>query len=223
MIASARVAAGVLLAFWIALVPALSAAATPASGPPARPPLPETLLAHLAEIEELQGTFRQTRHIAVLAIPLHSTGTFHYQREQGIVWRTEDPIRSEIRITPNQGVVAIDELGGSRALPASDVVAGIFLSLFAGELDQLREYFAVEAVPADTLPRDSAEPAMGRESGHPSWALRLTPKLPALAGQIEYVLVAGAEHVDSVAIQDANGDRSELTLALAQPGEPAQP
>lgn len=246
MIAAAgRPAVGMLLACWIVLLPALSvaAAAAHATSDSARRTAhlpvqqtaqqtiqqtghhsgPEALLAHLAEVEALEGTFRQTRHIAVLAMPLHSAGTFRYQREQGIVWRTEEPISSEIRITHDQEIVAVDEHGGSRALPASDVVAGIFLSLFAGELDRLREYFAVEVMAADAIDGESVELATLPGSAHLRWALRLTPSMPALASQIEYILVAGADHVDSVAIQDANGDRSELTLSLIQPGAPAQP
>lgn len=179
---------------------------------------PQALLAHLADIESLEGNFTQIRHIAVLAIPLRSSGDFRYQREHGIVWRTTEPIVNEIHITHEQGIVAVDEGGVTRSLPASEVVAGIFLSLFAGELDRLRTYFDVVAVNAATTESLQAAPRT-----HRPWALRLTPALPTLASQIEYIVVAGHDHVDSVIIQDANGDRSELSLTLTQANEHVQP
>lgn len=172
---------------------------------------PRALLAHLADVDALTGTFQQVRHIAVLAIPLHSSGQFRYQPERGIVWRTEEPIVNEIHITHDDGIVTVDDRGTARPLPASDVVAHIFLGLFSGELDRLRDYFSVDS--------NAGPPAQAshENTGHRPWELHLTPRLPALASQIDHIVVAGSAYVDTVIIQESNGDRSELSLALAPP------
>ncbi|MCK9467775.1 MAG: outer membrane lipoprotein carrier protein LolA [Porticoccaceae bacterium] len=156
-----------------------------------------SLAARLAQIDILDGEFEQIRHISVLAVPLHSSGTFRYRRSEGIVWRTTDPIANEVRITPTDGVVAGDATGTLRPVPSSELVAGIFLGVFSGDLDRLAEYF------------DVAHASRGD-----SWTLRLTPRLPALAQQMEGILLEGSDHIERVEIRDTNGDRSELLLRV---------
>ncbi|MFA5631144.1 MAG: outer membrane lipoprotein carrier protein LolA [Porticoccaceae bacterium] len=184
-----RPLAGLLL--WLLWLPAAWAAQEEGDG------LPLSLIAHLADTEYLEGNFEQVRHVAVLAVPLRSSGTFRYQRVEGITWRTTAPLAGEVRVTPRDGVVAVDEAGNIRPIPATETVAGIFLGIFSGDTERLAAYFALAPEP--------------RSDG---WSLRLTPLLPGMASQIDSILVEGGDHVDHVDIREANGDRSELTLRV---------
>ena len=156
-----------------------------------------SLAARLAHTDTLAGEFEQIRHISVLAVPLHSSGTFHYRRSDGIIWRTTDPMVSEVRISPGAGVVVVDDSGTPHPVPASELVAGIFLGVFSGDIDHLADYFTI-----------------AHKSRGNGWALHLTPRLPALARQMEGIQLEGGDHVERVEIRDTNGDRSELQLRV---------
>lgn len=183
---------------------------------PASDALPTALIAHLAETRHLEGEFEQIRHVAVLAVPLHSSGIFRYQRAEGIVWRTTEPLTSEVRITPEDGVVAIDDAGHPQLIPASEIVAGVFLGIFSGDLDQLAEFFIVEAIPSEGGQQPSEDEPLADDS---DWTLLLTPRLPALASQVSRITVAGSAQVERVHIHETNGDRSELVLRLRSDSE----
>ena len=178
---------------WLAVGLLLSAASLWAQ---ADDPL-QALAARLGATESLAGEFEQVRHISVLAVPLNSSGTFRYQRDDGIVWRTIDPLVSEVRITAGEGVTVVDDTGELRPVPATELMAGIFLAVFAGDLDRLADYFTAT-----------------HEARGDGWALHLTPRLPALARQMEGIVLAGGDHVERVEIRDANGDHSELLLRV---------
>src|SRR5690606_17790708 len=65
----------------------------------------------LRHITVPEGEFAQERHISVLAAPLLSSGPFRHQRGDGILWRTTAPMASETRITPEAGVITLDDTG----------------------------------------------------------------------------------------------------------------
>lgn len=183
---------------------ALLALLTFAGGAVADDELLRQLAPRMAHIQSLSGSFEQARHISVLAAPLLSSGEFSYRRGEGMLWRTTHPVENEIRILPGQGVTAVDGGGNARSLPASAVIASIFLGLFAGELDSLDEYFTLAG--------------QRRESG---WSLRLTPRHPELASHLDLILIDGNEHIERVEIREANGDRSELSFKVTTSAAPS--
>src|SRR5690606_9194420 len=99
----------------------------------------ETLVANLPlqSLDDIQGTFQQTRHISVLAVPLNASGEFSYQREQGVVWRTLEPVRNTLRVDRDDNVTQEDASGTVQQVPASDFIGGLFKSLFSGDFSQL--------------------------------------------------------------------------------------
>ncbi|MFA5496223.1 MAG: outer membrane lipoprotein carrier protein LolA [Porticoccaceae bacterium] len=175
-----------------------------AGGAAADDELLRQLAPRMAHIQSLTGSFEQARHISVLAAPLLSSGEFSYRRGEGIQWRTTHPVENEIRITPGQGVAVVDGGGNARPLPASEAIAGIFLGLFAGDLDSLGEYFTLTGQRQDS-----------------GWSLRLTPRHPQLAAHLDTILIDGDEHIERVEIREANGDRSELRFQVTASTAPS--
>lgn len=162
----------------------------------------QQLASRLATTEMLTGTFEQSRHISALEIPLQSSGEFSYRREQGVVWHTLEPASSELRITPEQGALAVDAGGELRQLPASELVAEIFLGMFTGNFERLQQYFLLSS--------------SGDETG---WSLSLRPRSARVADQLDEIVIEGGEYVRRVHIREANGDSSELTLTVLESSE----
>lgn len=192
--------------YLIALLALLSVSVMPltAHGDEATTGLSAQLATRLAEIREMEGTFEQTRHISVLSVPLSSSGQFTYQQGEGIVWSTLKPVESVVRISPEQGVMIVDGNGNPQPVPASEMIGGIFLGIFSGDLGGLNDYFSIEEQ------ADGAAP----EAGH--WQLRLTPLQAGLAEHLEAIDIRGAELVEGISLLEANGDRTEIVFKAAK-------
>lgn len=162
----------------------------------------QQLASRLATTEMLTGTFEQSRHISALEIPLQSSGEFSYQRERGVVWRTLEPASSELRITPEQGALAVEAGGELRQLPSSELVAEIFLGMFSGNFERLQQYFRLTSDGDDT-----------------GWSLSLQPRSARVADQLDEIVIEGGEYVRRVHIREANGDSSELILTVLESSE----
>jgi hypothetical protein len=147
------------------------------------------------QIQLIEGSFSQSLQISVLKAPLLSSGEFHYQRGEGLIWHTTQPVDNKIHIDPKKGVVSIGAENNPHTIPGSKIIADIFLGLFSCDLGYLGKYFTI---------------ATGTERGH--WSLRLTPKDPGMAERIEVIHMEGGEHIDRVDIVETNGDRRELTF-----------
>lgn len=162
--------------------------------------IPVDLVPQLRQIHQLEGSFEQTRHISVLSLPLRSSGQFTYRQEEGIVWRTLEPVASTVRISPEQGVVIVDDSGNQQPVPASELIGGIFLGIFSADFSRLNDYFAIEKQPANAA----------LDTHH--WHLKLTPLQAGLADHLQAVEIRGAELVEAITLREANGDRTEIVF-----------
>lgn len=160
-----------------------------------------TLLAQLAErskaIQSTEGRFVQQKHIAVLPVPLNSTGRFQFTQGKGVVWEVLTPVQNKVELTP-KGISFGNEQSANQAAAQQagiEVVAKIFMGVIAGELDTLNDYFAVAA------------------SGDSSkWTLRLTPHSANLAAYIKSIELQGGEVTEQLDIAEANGDRTHISF-----------
>ncbi len=153
----------------------------------------EALSNKAKNVERLSGVFIQNRKIAVLPLPLISEGEFSYHYQTGMVWNTLKPVQTKIHIT-SQGIQTENsEL--SPQIVGSAQLAKILLGIFSGSLEALTEQFFIE-VNGDIT----------------AWHLHLTPRNEVVASQITFIDIRGIETTESVAIADANGDRSDLSF-----------
>lgn len=158
------------------------------------------LLAQLSErskaIQSLEGRFVQQKHIAVLPAPLNSTGRFQFTQGKGVVWEVLTPVQNKVALTP-KGISFGDDQSASQAARQAGIeeVAKIFMGVIAGELDTLKDYFAVVAS------GDSRK-----------WTLRLTPHSANLAAYIKRIELQGGEVTEQLDIFEANGDHTHISF-----------
>ena len=133
----------------------------------------------IAGAKVVRGRFVQRRHLAGLARPLESSGTFLFARGSGIDWHTEQPFDSQFLLTGSR-ITQRDEGGVSLEIdaaeqPALAVVSRVFFALFALDLDALSHDFEL----------------YGERVGDAGWVLGLKPRTEALASVFRQALVRG--------------------------------
>ena len=153
------------------------------------------LSARSKAIQSLHGHFVQQKNIAVLPVPLQSTGQFQFEQGKSVVWETLTPVRNAVHLSP-KGISFDDDkhTQGAQAQPAGvEVVAKIFMGVIAGELDSLNDYFTITA---------------SGDSNH--WQLQLAPRSANLAAYIKRIELAGGELTEQLDISETNGDATHI-------------
>ena len=158
----------------------------------------DALLAELAKRaranDNVAGSFSQLKNIAGLPLPLESAGTFNYSKAGGVVWRTTEPLQSVLNIS-----TAGLHFDNGTAMPGSSVLAETLLGIFTGNLSNLAQYFSTEV------------------SGEPTdWKIILTPQSKTVAEQVSRITMTGAHFTEHIAIEEASGDATDITLQVEQ-------
>jgi hypothetical protein len=151
--------------------------------------------------EAIRGRFVQERHLAGLASPLRSEGSFLLAAGKGLIWRGEKPFATVVVITP-AGILQTVSGAEVQRLPASRLP---FLARFYDMLSG--------ALSGDwsTLAHDFT---VTRSAEGDNWKMLLTPVRAddPTAAQLRSITVTGAKFVDAVEIRRANGDWEQLTF-----------
>lgn len=155
----------------------------------------------LAAGQTLHGRFVQVRHLKGFASPLKSDGAFVLAPGRGLIWRTEDPIKTTTVITP----AGIRQIINGNEVQHIDAAKAPFVAHFydmlngalLGNWEAMRRDFAVKT----TGDRDA-------------WRTILTPLRPddPIAGMIASIVVTGGKMVDGVELNRANGDSENMTF-----------
>lgn len=90
-----------------------------------------------------QGQFIQEKHLTVLTQPFVTKGTYHYQKNLGLVWHTQQPVESKINIT-TEGVSELQADGHFKSLTTNSQFSELLLALFSGEQQSLLQQFSIE-------------------------------------------------------------------------------
>jgi len=172
------------------------------------PDLSQAVRERLQQVPVLRGEFEQQKQVQGFAKPLVSRGSFVVARERGVLWQTRTPFASQLRLTRDEivatqnGAVAFRLDAGKE--PAVRVINSLMFALLNGDLSGLAEHFKIE----------------GTTEGK-GWALQLTPRQAALAKLMSRVELGGDQHVRSIRIDEANGDKTVIRFS-AQSSEPAK-
>jgi outer membrane lipoprotein-sorting protein len=196
--------AALLVLVLAAAPPALTAASSTVTSAAQLSQITRDTARSLSRAQAVRGGFMQKRHLAGLTKPLESGGRFLFARGTGIEWHTERPFDSQFILTAN-GMTQRDEGGEPLHVsvadqPALTVVSRVFFALFALDFDALSQDFTMVATDGNGAP----------------WQLRLTPKTAALGSVFRQALVTGDATVQSVRLEDANGDVTEIELRDVQ-------
>ena len=161
---------------------------------PIDPALLGRLAARSKTIDSLEGHFVQQKHIAVLPVPLKSTGKFEFRQAKGVLWETLTPIRSTVNLTPT-GISFADDQGRVQTAQQAgiEVIAKIFTGVITGELEGLNNYFVVTAMGTDK-----------------QWQLSLSPRSANLAAYIRAIELHGGEFTEELTIAETNGDQTHI-------------
>lgn len=152
----------------------------------------------------LRGRFVQHKHLAELNQPLVSRGRYVVDRDRGLLWQVEKPVKSTLVITPK----ALTERSqgqqtahiSAEQQPALGAVASILLAVFQGNTDQLSQYFDIQRPKADAK----------------NATLVLTPKTDAVKQFITRLKLSGDDKtVRQIRIDQPGGDYSVIDLQPA--------
>jgi outer membrane lipoprotein-sorting protein len=166
----------------------------------------EQLMAMLAQVDQSEVAFEETRHLALLSKPIVRRGTLHYVKPDQLEMRVVSPIQETTEIAGNR--VRVESTDGTREwdLTRQPValawIEGIRASL-AGDTATLTRQFRV------TLKGLPAE-----------WELHLEPSAASVAAALSRIDVRGRQtQLTSIEILDAQGDR--ISIAIAPKGKSA--
>jgi Outer membrane lipoprotein carrier protein LolA-like len=140
----------------------------------------------LAQTPIVQGTFQQEKHLKFLRKPLLSSGSFTYDQNKGVIWKTISPIPSLLLVNDEHLLTA----QGEQALPPA--FGRVFKALLGGELNHLAEGFEI----------------IGKEK-KTSWQLQLTPKDELLKKVIKSITLSGDSELRQLELNELNNN---LTL-----------
>ncbi|CAJ0802786.1 hypothetical protein LMG18090_04338 [Ralstonia mannitolilytica] len=181
-----------------ALALAMSALAGAApSEAPQESALVSQVAAQLAQARGVRAQFVQTQTLQALQKPLVSSGTLLFVRDEGAIWRIEQPTRMTYVMT-DAGVTTLDAndkpmARGARNAAGVAQVSRMMRAMLAGDLSALYSQFSVNA--------------QGNAS---RWQLKLTPAQPQLAQALRGLELAGDTYVRSIRIRSANGDETRI-------------
>ncbi|WP_164521448.1 outer membrane lipoprotein carrier protein LolA [Iodobacter ciconiae] len=162
----------------------------------------------LVQPEVLRGDFEQNKQVSGFKKPLVSRGDFLVARDSGVLWRTQTPFASTLKLSRDE-IVAKQEGAVTFRLSASKepsvrMINGLLFSLMNGDVSSLGELFKIE----------------GSVSGK-AWQLTLTPRQAALGKIMRKIELSGDQFVRRILLDEASGDQTLIRLS-AQNTEPAK-
>jgi outer membrane lipoprotein-sorting protein len=189
------------------VTPAASSAASAAAGDSLK-------LVHdrLRTAPVLKGEFEQVKTLKGFRNALVSKGEFLVARGQGVWWHTREPFETTLVVTRTRLFTrnpdgSTNNLMDAQAEPGVRQVNELIFSLLAADIDVLADKFAVVAQPV----------------GAAGWTLTLTPRDPAIAKVLARATLAGERDVQSVRIEEARGDTTQIRFSHQAPAAALAP
>jgi hypothetical protein len=179
--------------FWIALLaPHAQASDTD---------LATAIESRLTPSPQLRGTFTQDKQVAGFTRPLRSTGSFLWWQGHGLLWQTEQPFAGTLVLTPT-ALRSTSPDGGDVVLDAHEqpglaMTSQLLFDLLGGDVRALEQRFEVT----------------GEVPAHGRWSLDLQPRDRGLKEVLQRVHLEGEATVQSVQLDEANGDRTHIAFA----------
>ena len=154
----------------------------------------------------VQGAFEQTKTIKGFRNALQSHGEFMVARGQGVWWHTQQPFESTLVVTKTRLFTrnadgSAGNLMDAQAEPGLQQVNELIFSLLSADLDVLADKFTIVAQPV----------------GAAGWTLALTPRDPNLAKFLVRATLAGERDVQTVRIDEARGDVTQIRFSHQVP------
>jgi hypothetical protein len=154
----------------------------------------------------LRGEFEQTKTIKGFRNALVSHGEFMVARGQGVWWHTQQPFESTLVVTRTRLFTRAADGSTSNVMdaqtePGLREVNELVFSLLSADLDALGDRFAITA----------------QAVGASGWTLTLVPRDANVAKFLKGATLAGDRYVQSVRIDEARGDSTQIRFAHQAP------
>ena len=145
----------------------------------------------------VRADFEQTKRIADLERPLVARGRMLVWGRTGVLWQIEQPVKTAIALREDT-TIEVGPDGRRRTRRAKDDAAAarlgrILRALLHGDIATLEQWFDI-----------------GARMGAQGWTISLTPRKGPMAAFLKAMQVSGDKFVEAVAIDEANGDSTEI-------------
>lgn len=162
----------------------------------------------VVKAETFCGQFNQQRYLSGIKRTINSSGRFCVDSRKGILWRTQNPYKSTMKITGNE----IVQYSGDRLVsrmsaqkqPAVKVLHNILFSLSSGDLSPLQHYFTVNTTVNQSY-----------------WHATLIGKNSSAGMVMKRIDVEGDKYVRHLVMEEKNGDRMNIFFSEFSTGHGA--
>jgi hypothetical protein len=168
-----------------------------------RAPTLEDLFGLFASSPGVFAHFEEERQIALLAVPMRSSGTVHFDRKQGLVRHTLKPKRQSVRLLGDTLTV----WDGAKVQvvhlenPTLRAFSEAFIKVLSADKAGLDRDFAIQF----TSDKDQA------------WTVTLAPKAEALRKVLRALEIHGkAAEVSTIVIRETSGDTSTMRFSAVE-------
>lgn len=192
------------------------------------------LLEGFAQMSGLEARFEEEKFLALLALPLRSSGRLYFAPPASLLRRVEAPSRQDILIRANQIRISSSgsrgddhrpESGPGQEVQTIDLAArgGIrplvesMIWIFTGDRASLERVYDVDYQQFSSKVKEGADPVeAGDSSSH--WQVRLTPKAAPLSNLLREMRVRGRGYgADTMELVETSGDRTVTHILDADP------
>ena len=158
------------------------------------------VLARLAEVPVVRAEFVQERFVASMPAPVVSRGRMTMSRQEGLIWRTVEPVKLTLAFTPadiiETGADGVRRAGAARRGRAQAEMGRLIHSLTAADAAELRADFELRA-----------------EGNLERWKLHLLPRRREMARFLSAVELAGGRYLETIEIHTASGERTVMRMS----------
>jgi len=164
------------------------------------------LMQSLAQVQSSRGKFIERKHLAVLDVPLTSSGTLSFQAPGHLEKHTLDP--KDESLVLDGGVLTIENKARNikrtlvvQQYPAVWAFVESIRSTLAGDLPMLQRFYKVE------LKGEAAK-----------WRMKLLPLEQRTRDMVKEIVISGrGDRVTVIEMLEANGDRATMTVSGETP------
>lgn len=157
------------------------------------------LMERLGEVDSVEKTYEETKHVDMLEEPLVRTGVIDYRRPDYLRKESDGEPRELVELVGEQLRVVSPRGEREMRVDEDPRVRGVIASIratLAGDAGTLKEHFRVEL---------SGEVA--------DWRLHLSPRTDAMEEVIDSITIEGEEAaIREFLVHEANGDRSRMVI-----------
>jgi hypothetical protein len=159
---------------------------------------------NMTEASLIKGYFSQTRVLDGVTKPLNSQGYFIVDKSRGVIWITEKPFYSTLRVTKNEILQKSENQTlmqiSSESEPSVKYVNEVLFTLFSGDIASLKRYFSY-----------TGDFAKGR------WSIRLQPLKGGMSKLIRSINMEGKTNLEKITLEMETKDTTQIIFSDTKP------